>query len=45
MTTIIDNILDNIYILDWSKLSVLESLKREIEKTIVEEQETFKFLE
>ena len=45
MTTTIDNILDNICILDWSKLSVLESLKKEIEKTIVEEQETFKFLE
>ena len=45
MTTTIDNILDNICILDWSKLSVLESLKKEIENTIVEEQETFEFLE
>ena len=45
MTTTIENILNNICILDWSQLSILESLKREIEKTIVKEQETFEFLE
>ena len=35
MTTTIANILDNIFILDLSKLSVLEFFKNEIEKTIV----------